>query len=335
MIERIDTSRLDAARAVIEYVLPRVDDRGLFRPEESLWAESGVYRAQLAGSLAVTGDLLGDDRCIDAARRILYRMLDVRLGKLWGMDWWWDHPIAVQPPADWERQNGTVDDGYEAPTNLFDLGLYYRVTGDDAVLGPARESLTAMFDRWDYMSGGFPHMTAEHAALAAWAWEDALPEFASKKDPIIEWVVDRFVEEAPHDFPFMSAVRMTLLVAATGTKHLESTIRPGLDALLAEPSRRCAHNANDFRHNASTSDHVNCRANIAVAIMMKHYDLAAGEQVYTATPLYEYLGAWIDGMRSPGGSYFECRDIETGRKYGQGSPAHYIPLWWILGARLP
>ena len=91
----------------------------------------------------------------------------------------------------------------------------------------------------------------------------------------------------------------------------------------------------DFRHNASTSDHVNSRANIAVAIMMKHYDLAAGEQVYTSTPLYEYLSAWIDGMRSPGGSYFECLDITTGRRYGQGSPAHYIPLWWILGARLP
>ena len=132
MIERVDSSRLDAARAVIEYVLPRVDDKGLFRPEESLWAESGVYRAQLAGTLAVTGGLLGDDRCIDAARRILYRMLEVRLGKLWGMDWWWDHPLAVQPPADWERQNRTVDEGYEAPTNLFDLGLYYRVTGDDA-----------------------------------------------------------------------------------------------------------------------------------------------------------------------------------------------------------
>ncbi len=335
MIERIDTSRIDAARAVIEYVLPRVDDSGLFRPEESLWAESGVYRAQLGGTLAVAGGLLGDDRCIEAARRILYRMLDVRLGKLWGMDWWWDHPIAVQPPADWERQNATVDEGYEAPTNLFDLGLYYRVTGDDAVVGPARESMAAMFDRWDYMAGEFNHMTAEHAALAAWAWEDALPEFASKKDPIIAWVVDRFVEEAPHDFPFMSAVRMTLLLAATGTEHLESTIGPGIDALLAEPSRRYEHNRNDFRHNASTSNHVNCRANIAVAIMMKHYDLAAGEQVYTSTPLYEYLSEWIDGMCSPGGSYFECRDIESGRKYGQGSPAHYIPLWWILGARLP
>ena len=335
MIERIDRERLSAARAIVDYVVPRVSEDGLFHPEESLWAESGVYRAQHAGTLAVAGRLLDDARCTEAARRILYRTLDTRIDKLWGMDWWWDHPLAVQPSADWQEQNKVIDVGYEAPTNLFDLGLYYRVTGDEAVVEPARESMQAMFDRWDYLDGTFPHMTAEHAALAAWAWEEALPEFASKKEPVIRWVVENFVADAPNDFPFMSAVRMTLLLAATGTTYLESTIKPGFDAFLAEPSRRYDHNANDFRHNASTSDHVNNRANMAVAIMMKYYDLAAGEEVYTNTPLYAYLSEWIDGMRAPGGSYFECQDIATGRKYGQGSPAHYIPLWWILGARLP
>ena len=74
---------------------------------------------------------------------------------------------------------------------------------------------------------------------------------------------------------------------------------------------------------------------MAMAVMMKHYDLAACEKVYTNIPLYSYLSEWIDDMRAPGGSYFECKDITTGLKYGQGSPAHYIPLWWILGARLP
>jgi len=68
---------------------------------------------------------------------------------------------------------------------------------------------------------------------------------------------------------------------------------------------------------------------------MKSYDLAAGEDLYTATPLYAYLSEWIDNMRAPSGSYFEARDRATGQTFGQGSPAHYIPLWWILGARLP
>ena len=65
-------------------------------------------------------------------------MLDVRIDKLWGMDWWWDHPLAAQPPADWEAQNQVIHEGDAAPTNLFNLGLYYRVTGDEAVVEPAR-----------------------------------------------------------------------------------------------------------------------------------------------------------------------------------------------------
>ena len=87
MIERIDRERLPAARAIVDYAVRRVSEDGLFHPEESLWAESGVYRAQHAGTLAVAGTLLDDDHCIEAARRLLYRMLDVRIDKLWGMDW--------------------------------------------------------------------------------------------------------------------------------------------------------------------------------------------------------------------------------------------------------
>ena len=75
MLERIDTQRLDAAHSIVEYIIPKVDSAGLFHPEHSLWAESGVYRAQLAGTLSVTGKLLNNDACIEAAKRILYRMM--------------------------------------------------------------------------------------------------------------------------------------------------------------------------------------------------------------------------------------------------------------------
>ncbi|MCH2211520.1 MAG: hypothetical protein MK110_09470 [Fuerstiella sp.] len=338
MIERIDRKRLAAARAIIDYVVPRVSAEGLFHPEDSLWAESGVYRSQHAGTLAVAGQLLDDDRCIEAARRMLYRTIDVRIHKLWSTDWWWDHPVSETVAADWknwQEQNRVVEEGYASPTNLFNLGLYYRITGDDYVVEPSRESMAAMFARWDYTQDNWHHMTPEFAGLAVWAWEETFPQFASKKDPIVRRVIDRFVKDATNDFPFVLAVRMTLLLAVTGTRYLQSVLKPGIDALLAASARRYEQRPDDFRHSAVTSDHINIRANMAVAIMMKHYDLAAGEQVYTGTPLYASLSDWIDLMRAPGGSYYECQDIVTGRKYGQGSPAHYIPLWWILAARLP
>ena len=334
MVERIDPERLPAARAVLDYVVPRVREDGRFHPEDSLWAESSGYQAQLAGTLAVAGKLLDDERCKRAARRVVYRMLENTVEGLWSLDWWWDHHIVEPPSAEWRQQN-TVPDPRYTPTVLFNLGLYHRVSGDDAVVAPARDAMARMFDRWDYSEGSYVPMTPEFVALAVWAWEEALPEFSARKDSTVKWVADTFVKEAPTVFPFASAVRMTLLLMATGTKYLESVIQPGMEAFLAEPSRRFDHEPNDFHHSAATSDHVNIRANIAVMLLMKSFDLVAGSQVYTGTPLYEYLSGWTDGMRAPGGSYYECQDVATGRLFGQGSPAHYIPLWWILGATTP
>lgn len=45
MVDRIDHERIPAARAVIDYVVPRVCEDGRFHPEDSLWAESSGYQA--------------------------------------------------------------------------------------------------------------------------------------------------------------------------------------------------------------------------------------------------------------------------------------------------
>ena len=245
MVERIDRERLPAARAVLDYVIPRVREDGRFHPEDSLFAESSGYQAQLAGTLAVVGKLLDDERCGPAARQIFCRMLENRVQGLWSLDWWWDHPIVLPAPPDWRLQNRTPDPRY-TPLTLYNLGLYHRVSGDDAVVAPARDAMARMFDRWDYSEGSWLAMTPEFAALAVWAWEDALPEFSPRKDSTVKWVADTFVKAATTDFPFASAVRMTLLLATTGTKYLESVFKPGIEALLAEPSRRFDHNPNDF-----------------------------------------------------------------------------------------
>ena len=80
MTDRIDQDRLPVAKAVVDYVVPQVSANGLFHPEESLWAESGVYRSQHARTLAAAGKLLGDDRCVEAAGRMLHRTIDVCSG---------------------------------------------------------------------------------------------------------------------------------------------------------------------------------------------------------------------------------------------------------------
>ncbi len=333
-MDRIDSARLDDARDLVNYVVPRVLDDGRFHPEESLWAETASYQASLASTLAVAGSVLDDHSAIEAAARILKHRLELRVDGLWSLDWWWDHRIYSAPPESWREENRVPDPRYTAST-LFYLGVYHRVTGDDFVVEPARDAMAKMFRRWDFLTGDWQHMTREFVGLATWAWEPVLHEFSRYKEAMVKWVADTYVEVAPRDIPFVTALRTTLLIAATGITHLDSVIKPGIDALLAEPSLRFDRNANDFKHTRSTWDHVNVRANGAVAVLLRSFDRAAGQDVYTETPLYLYLSDWMDGMRSRDGGYFECRAVDSGDRFGKGSPAQYVPLWWILGARLP
>lgn len=330
MLERIDETRLEGARRTCGFLVARVRDDGRFHPPDALFAETSGYQAELAATLAVAGKLLEDSRCTETSRRMFYRLLDSRVEGLWSLDWWWDYPVKIAPPENWKKDNVIPNARYTAIT-LFSLALYHRATEDNSILEPARDAMAMMFRRWDFMRGNFVHLTAECAALAAHFWEHALPEFASHKEPIIGWVVKTFEEMAPCEFPFFTAIRTMLLLAASGTRYLESTIRPGIDALLSEPQWRFPHNANDFRHIMSTDDHVNTRGNTAMALTFRMFDLAAGDEHYTATPLYSYPSTWIDGMRDPDGGYYEGKDIATGRRLGRGSPAHYLPLWWTFG----
>lgn len=148
---------------------------------------------------------------------------------------------------------------------------------------------------------------------------------------MVRWVRETVVETAPRDFPFLMAVRTMLLLATDGPECVAPLLAPALDRFLAEPSWRFAGRPDHFRHIRQTDDHINTRGNTAVALTFRMLDLALGTTEYTSRPLYAHLSQWIDSMRNPDGGYFECQDLKTGRKWGQGSPAHFIPLWWLLG----
>lgn len=333
-MDRIDSERLNHAKKLVDYVIPRVLDDGRFHPDESLWAETATYQSSLAATLAVAGKVLDDQRCLDAAATILGHRLKLKVDGLWSLDWWWDHRIYSHPPENWREQNRVPDPRYTASTLLY-LGIYHRITGDDSVVEPAREAMSRMFQQWDFLSGEWQHMTMEFVGLATWAWEPVFPEMGRHKEKAVERVVASFVDDAPFEIPFVTTLRTTLLLAATGDSHLHTVIKPGIDALLAEPALRFEKNTNDFKHTRSTWEHVNIRGNGAVAVLLRTFDQVAGEAVYTGTPLYKYLANWLDGMRDLDGGYFECKAVDTGDRFGKGSPGQYVPLWWMLGARLP
>ena len=330
--ERIDATRRQAAEAVCDRVIGRVRD-WRYVPPEALWAESTAYRAELAATLAIAGHLLGRQRCMDVAEAMLERILAERVdGALWSVGRWCQFPVYRGLPIDWRDELTRPDTTYTNPIVLYCLGVYHRITGDRRFAASVRTS----FDRMQagaYFGdpAALHHMTPEWVALASFLWREEFPEYWRAARPIVDWVREGLVPGAALDFPFVTAVRMHLLLAATGTEHLRGAIGPAIDAFLADESWRYEHERRDVRHIKELGEHVDIRANGALAVAMRMFDLAAGEEFYTGTDHYRYLADWMDAMRDADGSCFGCRDIGTGRRFCLGSPPHYIQLWWILG----
>ena len=331
--DRIDAERRQAAEAICDRVMGRVRS-GRYVPPEALWAESTAYRAELAATLAIAGHLLGRPRCVQTAEMMLERLLAERVDDaLWSVGRWCEFPVYRGLPLDWRDEWSRPDTTYANPIVVYCLGLYRHITGDERFAASARAALARMLAGGAYFGdpASLHHMTPEWVALASFLWREEFPQYWRAARPIVTWVRDDLVRAAPQDFPFFTAVRLHLLLATTGTEHLRSIIAPAIDAFLAEDSWRYPHDRHDFRHIKALGEHVDIRANGALALILRMFDLAAGEQTYTGTELYRYLSGWMDAMRDPDGSCYGCRQIEDGRRFCLGSPAHYIQLWWILG----
>jgi hypothetical protein len=242
-------------------------------------------------------------------------------------------PIYRPIPVGW-RENflSTPDLRYSALVAAA-LGVYHRASGDDQVVEPARRALQALVSKWKFQDekDRVLHLSFEVLAMAIAFWEHALPQFSQHKQPILDWVLQTFVKQATQDFPFLTMYRTMLVLATSGRQHLETHIRPGIDALLRESRWRCAENTDDFFHSKDTADHVNIRANGAIAITLRLVDIAAQRSIYGESAVYQNVTRWMEGQRRGDGAYYGCREHRQGRRFCLGSPAQYLPLCWMIG----
>ena len=330
---RLDEKRAAHAVELCEFIVRRLDLRGRYVPPESIFAESIGYRASLAGYLAEAGRVLGEPRFIESAGRILRDIMPERIGDMWPVGIYHDFPSYRSLDLDWREKYTMKPDVRYTTLVIMGLGLYYRASGDRTVVEPARRALEAVLGKWNFEKEKPRRewLVFELLGMAISVWEKTLPEYARHKAPLVKEVLDTFVEMAPNGFPFLTMYRTMFLIDQTGSRYLYSHLKPGIDAMLAEPKLRCPENPDDFFHFAKTADHVNVRANGGVAITLRLFDLAAGKKIYTQGKIDRHVSAWWDGQRREDGAYYGGREHGLGRRYGLGSPDQYLPLSWIIG----
>ena len=333
---RVDDSRRSAAETICEWVIAHTRQQRYW-PDEALWPESVAYRAELAATLCIASRLLDRPHYVPVAEQMLQRIVGERVdGALWPVGHWCEFPVYHGMPLDWREESARPDRAYTTPIVAYCLGVHHRITGEARFVDAARLALQRFVG--DLSASGaldaparLHHMTAEWVALSTFVWRDRFPELWQQAAPLAQWVRDTLVATAAQDFPFVTAVRLHLLLATGDSAQLAQIMGPAIDAFLASPSWRFDHDRNDFRHIKQLTEHVDVRANGALALVLRMLHLGGGDSALTHGDLYRHLCGWMDAMREPSGACYGCRDIASGRRYGLGSPPHYIQLWWILG----
>lgn len=334
-ITRVDASRRDQAEALVDYCLTRVSDDGRWRPTSGLFGESLGYHGQMMATLGAAGRLLERADATAGARRMAERLLADRIGDVWPVGWWDDFPCGSTLDDTTIEQYRTQPNARYTALCIYNLGIYHRATGDPDVVESGLAGLHAAFHHWDFTHpADFIHLTCEFIAGAAWAWSHVDNSFMPRVRPLVDWCVATTVEQAPHDFPYFTVARSVLLLALGGTQHLKAVVRPAIEHVLAAKKWRHPASKKDLLHFPDPQDiaNLNCRANTAMAYIMRLADNAAQDDHFTRTTTYAHLAQWTDGMRDDtDGSYFEVRDPHTSDRKWKGSPGQYIPLWWMLG----
>ena len=132
--------------------------------------------------------------------------------------------------------------------------------------------------------------------------------------------------------PFMQVLHAALVMESLD--YVVEEIKPRLDELIQSPVFRCAEIRGGYGHRDGVrgiiNTEANCRGAGAVALGMKLYDLKTGTRTYSDSKEYRDVADWIDSMKDNTG-YFGYQTEHHMKRRGKGSPAQYIPCWWIFG----
>ncbi len=227
MNPRVDESHLQDARETVDFMCSRVQPDGFLLPPKALFCETTGYQAEAAATIALAGAKLDLPGTSETARRMFDRLFGRRLDSdLWSLDWTGGFPYRDPLPGNWQEQNAISGCAIHR-SHVTESAIYCSAAGDDSFNEAANRSMTAMFDEWDFMTDDFIHLTREFVILSVLAWGEPMAEFVPKIEPLLQWVLETFVDTASRDFPFLTTVRTMLLLNAVGPDCVRDVIAPG------------------------------------------------------------------------------------------------------------
>ena len=346
----VDLTRLGDALAACRFLLDHLEADGSYAVEERWGPESNLYLAEIAWVLLEAHRIERLPETLDGATRVLDRLQ--RLQKPsggWTLDLGPDGQeftaSEVERRPTWESEDPPV-----VGAVAYAVARYQDLTGNDRYREMVERALTYLLPMWNAAVGYFSEDNEKHLSglrsnpaayqamfllgLGEWSrWRPDLEEVVARLVESIRAAFEGFDEDT---MPFMRAYHALLMLRHGGPEYASRQVRPRIESLLNGQAYRCLRIKGGYGHRDGCRGIVTTEANIrgtgAIAVASRFYDLATGTDTFCHTEAYGEAAAWIDGMKKPGGGYFEYQPEGDLKPRGLGSPGQFIPCWWIFGA---
>ena len=342
----VDLDRLDDALDACDFLISHLTDEGRYEVEERWGPEGDLYLYGTASVLVEAYRITGEEKYLVGARLVFDRMKRIQLpGGGWTLNLsssGRELKITEQQRRDsWQNEMLPAIGAF-----TYAVAKYRRVTGDDRYNAMIERGMDRLMTQWDGKQGLFIEEPTEQReklrsdpktyqalfllGLGAWQeWRTDLRPVVVRLTQAIRTNYESYDEQT---MPFMLVLHGALLMDSR--EYVVQEIKPRLDELIRSPVFKCARIRGGYGHRDGVrgivNTEANCRGTCAVAMGMKLYDLTTGTHTYRDSKEYREIAGWIDSMKDENG-YFGYQTEHDMKRRGKGSPAQYIPCWWIFG----
>ena len=349
-LEAVDLTRLDDAFAACRFLLDHLEADGSYEVEDRWGPESNLYLAEIAWVLLEAYRIGCEADMLDGAMRVLDRLQ--RLQKPsggWTLGLGPDGLEFIATEEErrptWEREDPPV-----VGAVAYAVAKFQNLTGDDRYREMVERAMIYLLPMWNSEGGYFSedkdeHLSSLRSSPAAYQamfllglaeWRRWRPDLEPVVDRLVQFIRAAFESFDEQTMPFMRAYHALLMLRHGGHEYVSSAVRLRIHSLLNSQTYRCRTIKGGYGHCDGSRGIVTSEANIrgtgAVVVASRFYDLATGSNTFCGKDVYCEAAEWIDGMKNPGGGYFEYQQEDDLKRKGLGSPGQYIPCWWIFGA---
>lgn len=352
LLQRREPDKDDWILFAADFLVDHMTAEGRVKIDDTQYPEGHLYLAGDLFPLLEAYALSKQDKYLDAARKILDYL---RRNQVESGTW----TVGCYDVSGAERTTTLAGYGTHAELAkkeaaamigwpLTGVRKYERITGDEQYRPMVHKAIACLQNCWNedrgFDDGVFPPLFRDVLGLLGlWLWREIYPEL----DPLLEGQT-RFLTESPNawsepDKNWYVDVGGTDLVEAagtltgscallelTGTRFVDSHVKPALDKILASQDGLCSHNPAVLSYWPYREDRADIRSNAYLLLAMKLMDIVTGTTEYRQTQRYMDLATWLEGMRDEQG-FLEYENCADGTRGSHASPAQFLVSFWVAG----